>query len=113
MGIVGDDPGKLGRFQRARHHEFLRTVIGMGVSGKPDRRRGHGQRATRLQRRVRHAAHMPQLEHDAPACRMNRLRHSTPTVDLGLSMDARCPGITLALRLGEHIAKIAPRIFHG
>ena len=46
--------------------------------------------------RMRHAAHVPQLQHDAPACGVHPLRHGFPRSDLRRRMDARRAHVALA-----------------
>ncbi len=56
------------------------------------------RRTIRLQRGVRHAAHMPQLREDDAAFGMHGIRHLAPAGDLLRTVDAGSPGITLAPR---------------
>ncbi len=61
-------------------------------------RRRHRGGAARLQRHVRDPADMPQLGVDATAGSVHGIGHPAPALHLIRAMDARGPGIALALR---------------
>ncbi|MNR20963.1 hypothetical protein D3C85_1378370 [compost metagenome] len=61
------------------------------------RRGGHRRGTAGLQRDMRHSADVPQLREDTPAGCMHGIGHASPTRDLFRAMDARRPGVALAL----------------
>ena len=64
-----------------------------------ERHCGRGDRQlTIVKVRMGHAAHVPELQEDPAAGRMNRSGHETPTFDLVRAVDARGERIALALR---------------
>ena len=95
---VAHDARDLLGLQRARlgHvHEPFGTEEGLRL--RDDCGRCHRRAATRLQARMRHAAHVPQLAVDAAAARMHGLGHLPPAIELLGAVEARHVGVALAL----------------
>ncbi len=123
--IVIDNAGDLVRFQCPRRDKRLRALRGHDCSRWLQCRRRHRCRAVWLQRWVRDAAHVPQLEKDAAAGIVDRLGHALPARDLFLRKDAGRARIALALlgnlrafghdeaRVGAlHIIRHRDRVWH-
>jgi predicted GH43/DUF377 family glycosyl hydrolase len=97
-GELRNDAGKLRRGERARRHERLRTARGEDASLGLDRRRRHRQLSFGLKQRVRDAAAVADLQHDAAAAFVHRFGDGAPSVDLPAVMNARGVDVRLALR---------------
>ncbi|MCY1506190.1 hypothetical protein D9M68_404290 [compost metagenome] len=108
LGVVADDAVDLLHAQCARRRVLdhladavLRPApldIDEHLHAFRDLGRGRYRRGiARLQRGVRHAADMPELGEDAPAGGMHGVGDLAPAGDLFGAMDARRPGIALAL----------------
>src|SRR3546814_6249272 len=80
------------------------------IAGRGNRRRCDGERASRLETRMRDAADMPKLEEDGAAFRMDRGGHLAPALDLLRGIDAGRRGIALPrrhdLRSEEHTSEL-------
>ena len=81
-------------------------ALGVGLNG----RRGDRVGAARLQQRVGDAPDVPELQEDAPAGLMHGLGDLLPAGDLFGTVDARCPGIALALRADLASLMIRPAL---
>src|SRR3546814_13724662 len=89
-GPVGlDEIGDLRGFESARR---LERDLAPGrvemIAGRGNRRRCDGERASRLETRMRDAADMPKLEEDGAAFRMDRGGHLAPALDPLRGIDA-------------------------
>ena len=97
LAIVLDQPRDLVGAQGARHGRRLEAVLGedaaAGLQGRRRDRRG----AAFLQAGVRHAAHMPQLQHDLAAGGVHGVGHVAPRGHVVVGVDARREGVAAAL----------------
>lgn len=94
-----DHQRDLGGLQRPRrlvldHLAVRRHALELG--GDRNRRRRHRQRTVRLERGVRDAADVPELQEDQAALGVHRIDHLAPARDLGLAVDAGDAGIAEA-----------------
>src|SRR5262245_24997355 len=96
--VLLDDAGYLFCAQRAWRRDRLEALFGKRFRLRPDSGRCDRQAATRLERRMRDAPHMPELSHHVAARRVDSLGHQAPTADLLVAVDAWCRDIALALR---------------
>ena len=96
--VLLDDARDLGRFQGARCHHRYEAIIGIGLTLRLDGRRRHRQCATELDRGMRDAPDVPQLQEDFTAGRMHRIGNVLPGVHLRVAINARRKDIPLALR---------------
>lgn len=108
LGIVGDDLPDFLHCQCARRRVLdhlaaagLRSAA-LGIDEDlhafgHQRRGGHRGGVARLQRGVRDPADVPELGEDAPAGGVHRVGDLAPAGDLLGAVDARCPGVALAL----------------
>ncbi len=95
--VLLDDGGQFRGIQCARFHEGLETALGEGIAFRLDGRGRDRQRVARLQVRVRDAAHVPQLQEDAAALGVDGVGDLLPAGHVRFVVDARGPGVTLAL----------------
>ena len=100
--VLAHDVGQLLDLQRARRferhqHPLAELVLDEGLALRPDRRRRDRRHAVGLQRGVRNAADMPQLQEDPAAGLVHGVGHQAPAVDLLPAVDAGRPGVALAL----------------
>ena len=86
--VVADDTGDFVRLERARRHERLEAVFGVGLAFGTNGGRGDGKRTAWLQVWVRDAADMPELQEDAAALVVNGLRRELPARNLLRGPDA-------------------------
>src|SRR3546814_13239553 len=89
-GPVGlDEIGDLRGFESARR---LERDLAPGrvemIAGRGNRRRCDGERASRLETRMRDAADMPKMEEDGAAFRMDRGCHLAPALALPRGIDS-------------------------
>ncbi len=92
-----DDAGNFGQLERARFGDVGEGAVDEGLALGADRRRRHRLAAVRLQRVVRDAADMPELDEDAAALFMHAVGDLAPACDLLLGIDAGRILIALAL----------------
>ena len=92
-----DDPWNFRQLQRARLGDVDEGAVDKRLALGADRRRRHRLAAAGLQRRVRDAADMPDLDEDAPALFVHAVGHLAPAGDLLLRIDAGRILIALAL----------------
>src|SRR5213079_679589 len=92
-----DDAGDFLRFQRARLRNIGELPTDKGLALGTDRRRSDRRAAVRLQRGVRDAPDVPDLDEDAPAALVHALGDLAPARDLFVRVNAGRVLITLAL----------------
>src|SRR5207247_7125115 len=92
-----DDPWNLRQLQRARLGDIGEGAVDKGLALGADRGWPHRLAAAGLQRVVRDAADMPDLDEDAPALFVHAVGHLAPAGDLLLRIDAGRILIALAL----------------
>src|SRR4029077_2731130 len=95
--IILNDTCDLIRLKRARHDKRLHARLGYCLAGRSECRRGDRGGALRLKRRMRDAAHVPELEKDAASRGMDRVGYAPPSGDLFWTMNTWRARITLAL----------------
>src|SRR5260370_38632325 len=86
---IFDDPRDFIKRQRARLGDIGEGAADKGLALGADRRRRDRRAAIRLQRGVRNAPDMPDLDEDAAAMLMQPVRYFSPAPDLFLGMEAR------------------------
>jgi len=99
---VGNDRFDPRNVQRLRDRYITPYALALfiqdeGLAGHWLRGRCHRQAAVRLEHRVRHSPHMPELQENASAFCVYGLADSLPALNLLVAMDAGRPGVTLAL----------------
>jgi hypothetical protein len=82
LSVLLDDAGYLFCPQCARRRDRLEASFGKCLRLGPDGGGCKRQAATWLERRVRDAPYMPELEHHVSSGHVDRLRHQAPTADL-------------------------------
>ena len=92
-----DDPRNFRKLQRARLGDIGEGAVDKRLALGADRGRRHRLAAAGLQRIVRDAADMPDLDEDAPAFFMHAVGDLAPACDLLLGIDAGRILIALAL----------------
>ena len=95
---VLDQRRDLGGLESARRLEGFHALFGVDLAGRADCRGRHWQAAIGLRQRVGDTPDVPQLQEDLAVLGMNGLRHAQPAGHLFGAVDARRPGIPLALR---------------
>src|SRR5260370_24397058 len=103
---IFDDPRDFIKRQRARLGDIGEGAADKGLALGADRRRRDRRAAIRLQRGVRNAPDMPDLDEDAAAMLMHAVRYFSPARHLLFGIDSARALITLALlrnlaRLGD------------
>ena len=95
--VVRDDVGDFRDVERARRRGVGEAAFHEGLRPRRDRRGRHRSLSARLQRRVRHAPDVPELDDDLAAGRVHRVGDLAPAFDLRVGIDSRRPQIALAL----------------
>jgi hypothetical protein len=108
-----DDVRKLVERQRARRDEWSEPVIGCRLPAGGNRRRCDGEAFPRLQRGMRHAPTVKQLQEEAAPEAVHRIHHRSPARDLISRVNARHAWIPHCLlrhggRLGENHGGAGP-----
>ena len=98
LPVLRDDAGNLRGLQRARRDVGLHAFERPRLTGRRDRGRRHRQCAAGLQRGMRDAPDMPELQKNPPARRMHRVGDELPAGDLLGAVDARRARIAEPLR---------------
>ncbi|MEY9576095.1 hypothetical protein ABIE88_003671 [Bradyrhizobium diazoefficiens] len=100
---VVDDPRNFGELERARLGDVGKGAVDEGLALGADRARRNRRCAIRLQRDMRDAADMPELDEDLAAALMDLVGDFAPAGDLVLGVDAG--GVLVALALLRNLAR--------
>src|ERR1017187_5225741 len=96
--IILDNSWDFAGFERPRCHARLKASFGIGGTLRAYCRRRDRQDTAWLQRWVRHASDMPELNKDVTATAVNGAGYASPCFDLRLAVDPRREGIASPLR---------------
>ena len=101
---IRDDGGNFFDPKRPGHRGVREAVVHEGL--RPRRNRGWSDRGrtARLQIDMADTAHMPDLQEDAPALGVNRIRDHPPACDLLRRVDSR--GVLIALGLRRDLRRL-------
>ena len=86
--VLGDDAGNFREIQRARRDKRFLTLRRLHLAFGRDRRRGDRKVAVRLEKRMRNAPDMPELQENPGAGAMHGLHHRLPALHLIGRVDA-------------------------
>ena len=89
LAIVSHNPRKLRDVESPGRDEGFEPFISDRVAIRLDCGRSHRKRPARLQRRMRNAPHMPELQEDTPALLVHGLGDRASALHLFGRMDAR------------------------
>jgi hypothetical protein len=95
--VVAHDARDLVEVEAPRLRDVGEAGLDIGLGLGADGGGGDRPSAVRLQGAVGHAAHVPELDDDAPAGGVDGVRHPAPARDLLGRVDAGRPGVALAL----------------
>ena len=98
LAVLRDDLRDLRCLQSARRHVWLHAVERPGLAGRRNRRWRHRQRAAGLQRRMRDAPYMPELQENPAAGRVHGVGDELPAGDLFVAINARRVRVAETLR---------------